>query len=191
MDIPCLAHQSDSKKYLQKITFLKVALRLMEYDRRIEQRQVNNMKIARGFGKVIKPLVNFPAWMGWKQIKDGAVAIKAISKTLVPSSKASRRKETFEQAVARLRLSEADLQQRMKQFRMMALLYLAMGVGLFAYAIYLFINFSFMAGLLSSVLTALALALFFRQHFWYFQMKQRKLGCTVKEWFYGLFRRAR
>lgn len=151
-------------------------------------------KIFRGIGRTIKPFVNFPSWMGWKQIAQGGSTIKTAAKSLMDNTSPDqpiRRKETFEQAVVRLRLSPEDLKQRMKQFRMMAFLYGAIGLGLFVYTIILFINFSIMAGLLSVTLSALAFALAFRQHFWYFQMKQRKLGCTVKEWFHGTFGGAR
>lgn len=151
------------------------------------------MKIFRRIGKTVKPLINFPAWMGWNQIAQGGKTIKDAAKSLMENTKADpgRRKETFEQAVARLRLSPDDLKQRMKQFRMMAIFYAVISLALFVYAIYLFINLSVMGGILSTVLTALAAALAFRQHFWYFQMKQRKLGCTVKEWFHGTFGGAR
>ena len=37
--------------------------------------------------------------------------------------------------------------------------------------------------LLQAIDTLIALVLAFRYHFWYFQMKQHKLGCTFNEWY--------
>ena len=144
------------------------------------------MKIMRGIGKVTKPFVNFPAWMGVKQIKAAGANIKDTAKSLLDQPK-STRTETFEQAVARLGLDEQTLKQRQQTFLRMAMFYAAIALGLFGYAIYLLVGANFLAGIMSLVLSLLALTLAFRQHFWYFQIKQRKLGCTVKEWFYNTF----
>jgi intracellular multiplication protein IcmV len=47
---------------------------------------------------------------------------------------------------------------------------------------------SIKAFIVSLVVTLIALILAYRYHFWYFQMKQRKLGCTFSEWYkQGLF----
>lgn len=145
------------------------------------------MKIVRGIGKLAKPFVNFPQWMGWGQISSAGKTIKETGQSLFEKPKANRQ-ESFEQAVARMHLSEKDLQQRMQTFLRMTMIYGAFALALFAYVIYLVITAHFAAAFLSLILTVLALTLAFRQHFWYFQIKQRKLGCTVKEWFNSTFR---
>ena len=142
------------------------------------------MKIVRGTGKLIKPFVNFPSWMGWRQISTTGTGIKETAKELLKTPKA-KRQETFEEAIQRLRLTEADLQQRMRTYKQLIAFYAVIAVGLFGYAIYLLINLHLAAALLSFVLTLFALSLAFRQHFWYYQIKHRKLGCTIKEWFKG------
>lgn len=144
------------------------------------------MKFFRGIGKMMKPFVNFPAWMGWKQISSTSKGLKDTAKTLLETPKPTYR-ETFQEATRRFHLSEADLQEKMKRFRQTALMYCAMAAGLFLYALYLFFTLHFIAAFLSLIVTVLALILAFRQHFWYFQMKRRKLGCTFKEWFQGTF----
>lgn len=148
------------------------------------------MKIIRGFGKVVKPFVNFPAWMGWQQISTTGKSIKDAAKLITKPAQA-KRKETFDEALQRLRLTENDLQQRAKLFRRMMMVYSGIALILFFYTIYLLAGAHLAAGLLSFVLTLLALSLAFRQHFWYFQVQQRKLGCTIKEWFNATFRGAK
>jgi intracellular multiplication protein IcmV len=54
---------------------------------------------------------------------------------------------------------------------------------LFAYMTYEIYFGYFLGALLSLVVAFLALALAFRYHFWFFQIKQRRLGCSVSEWF--------
>jgi len=94
----------------------------------------------------------------------------------------SEREETFEEAVTRLQLTEEDIQKRKKQF-----LNLAISFGVFAfvvlcYTVYLFWNGHILAGILGVAVTIMILTQVFRYHFWHFQMKKRKLGCTLKEW---------
>lgn len=144
------------------------------------------MKIVRGFGKMVKPFVNFPQWMGLGQITTVGKDIKDTTVSLLKQPKAVRQ-ETFEQAIARLRLSEKDLQQRMQYFLRMTMFYCGVAVLLFIYAIYLMFTGELAAFFLSFVLTLMALSFAFRQHFWYFQLKHRKLGCTVKDWLNGAF----
>lgn len=148
------------------------------------------MKIIRGIGKATKPFVNFPAWMGLKQLSSSGKGIKDTAKSLLQQSK-STRKETFEEAVARLGLNEQVLKQRQQVFLRMAMAYGAMALSLFGYSVYLLVTMHIAAGFMTLVLTVLALTLAFRQHFWYFEIKQRKLGCTVKEWFFHLVRGAK
>jgi intracellular multiplication protein IcmV len=45
---------------------------------------------------------------------------------------------------------------------------------------------SYQAAIVSFIILWIALVLAFRYHFWYFQIKNRKLGCTVYEWYRGL-----
>jgi intracellular multiplication protein IcmV len=143
------------------------------------------MKIFRGISKVTKPFVNFPAWMGLKQISSSGKNIKETATALLRQTK-STRQETFEEAVKRLGLNEQILKQRQQMFFRMAVAYSVMALALFSYAVYLLITDHFAAGFMSLVLTVVLLTLAFRQHFWYFEIKQRRLGCTVKEWFFHI-----
>jgi len=143
------------------------------------------MKIVRGLGKLVKPFVNVPSWMGWKDLKSTGTNIKDTAKALLETEKAQRT-ETFQQAVARFGLNPEQLAQKQKDYLNAALLYSGIGIALFLYAVYLFIFGHLAAGFLTLVLTVLAAVLAFRQHFFYYQIKRHKLGCTIKEWFRDL-----
>ena len=93
------------------------------------------------------------------------------------------REETFEEAVARFNLSEADILQRQKAFGRLAAFYLFIAVCLGIYTGYLYYKSAFLSMLMTLVLILLACSFAFKEHFWYAQMCQRRLGLTFKDWF--------
>jgi intracellular multiplication protein IcmV len=138
-------------------------------------------KVGEGLSWAYKPAINVKAWMGWDVIKSSSRYVYNIGKSLfVPQEAAGN--ESFEEALARLHLTEADLKIRQQEFMRLFLIYTAIGVAIILYSIYLFYALSFMGGLLALVVASLSFAVAFRYHFWVFQMKQRKLGCSVREW---------
>ena len=135
-----------------------------------------------GVRRGLRSLVNFPAWMGWKDLSRNASFIKSMVVSLLTVSKAEHQ-ETYEEAVERLNLSSKELQQRQQGFLQMAILYFILMLLLMAYAVYLVFVGTLTAVLMSSVLVLVTASLAFREHFWYFQMKQKRLGCSLKSWF--------
>jgi len=136
-----------------------------------------------GVKKVITPLVNVPRWMNLKDISVIGGMIVGVAKTLFIPEKTTVT-ESFEDALIRLRLTEADIEARRKEFRRLVVFFSLITLALLAYDIYQFSQGHIRAGILVSVLTSIALVQVFRYHFWLFQIKQRKLGCTVREWFW-------
>jgi intracellular multiplication protein IcmV len=90
--------------------------------------------------------------------------------------------ETFEQAVARLDLSEADIQGRQKMFLQQTVLYFLLGIAVISYGVFLAFEHAITGMVMCLMVSLVAFANAFRAHFWYFQTKQRKLGCTIQEW---------
>ncbi len=142
------------------------------------------MKVIRVLGKAVKPFVNFPNWLGWQNIADQGKQIKQLATDLTTSRKtASPRVETFETAIRRLNMNPTDVAKRQQNFLRLTFFYCLLAVGLLFYAIYLAVFQGYvMATLVALVISALALAFAYREHFWYMQMKKRKLGCTFKDW---------
>lgn len=134
-------------------------------------------------GKILKPLVDIPRWMDLPNLAKNGKMIVDIAKSLIVPPKA-KRTETFKQAMVRLRLSEADIIQRTKEFKRLFLIFSAIFIGLLSYTVYLFSLGSIRPGLVTLVLVFIVLAQVFRYHFWLFQIKHRKLGCTLHEWFW-------
>lgn len=132
--------------------------------------------------KVFKSMVDVPSWMGAATLKDSAKGIKDLSRSLFVPAK-SEREETYEQAIARMGLTPEHLEKRKRSFFLASIVYLIVGLVFLSYTAYLFIRGAHVAVLLSGVLSMVALSLAVRENFWYFQMRERRLGCTLKEWF--------
>jgi len=127
-------------------------------------------------------------WLGYKFVKTQSLYVWSFVIALISplfSPIQPEHQETFEEAMRRLNLTEENIQSAEKQYFLMALCFGAVGfiLGLFC-IIFLFKGF-FAATLIAFGLTALIFAQAFKYHFWYFQIKHRKLGCTFEEWRQG------
>lgn len=141
------------------------------------------MGLFSGFKKVGGRIVDVRVdrWMSMGTIKDSFEKTSSILSDLVVPAKAQR-KETFQEALKRLGISEADLEQRKKEFFRLVVIYTVIGLSIVFYGIYMAVNQHFAAGLISICLSLFAFGQAFRFHFWLFQVQHRKLGCTVQEW---------
>lgn len=151
-------------------------------------------KTVSSIGRILFPFRNIKAnckrMLGWDQLKGSASNAYSAARDVWDRDKHRKtvRQETFEQAVARLKLSESDLARRQKSFFRTSLLFLSIAVLVFLYAVNLFLSGLLLATFISLVLVAMALALAYRDHFWYTQMKHRRLGLTFKNWVDYTFR---
>ena len=132
--------------------------------------------------RVFNRIFNVRTWADWDRMKSFTLYLtRGIKNLFVPQEK--ELEESFAAAQARLNLSDADMQVRQKSLYRLSLLMVVMAFLLFGYAIYHLVLANFLACILSLVVMTIALVLAFRYHFWYFQIKQRKLGCSLHEWF--------
>ncbi len=130
---------------------------------------------------LFRQMFNVSGWMGMSNLTQSASDIVKSFKDLSLTREAARR-ETFDEAMQRLGMKEADVLLRIRQCYYTAWFYVACSLLLFAYAIYLITLHIFLGAIITLILTLLAGALAYRESFWYFQMKVRKLGCTFKEY---------
>jgi intracellular multiplication protein IcmV len=144
-----------------------------------------------GFWKKTKNLVGHvidfrvDRWVDLDYLKKSSSYYAQETKRLFTLKKADHTEE-FEEAAGRLSLSTEDLSQQAKRYAYMAVLFLAIGLLFFLYAIFLAVGKNWMSAIISCSLMIYALALAFRSHFWHFQISQKKLGCTASEWFRSL-----
>lgn len=122
----------------------------------------------------------------YERVKQQTKNISDIAKTVF-EKQAPKRKESFEEALARLNLSEQDIHNRTKEFKRLIAVFLFLFVGLLVYLLYAIYEKAWIASLGTSGILLFVCAQLFRYHFWLFQIKQQRLGCTFREWCRALF----
>lgn len=133
-------------------------------------------------GLILGRILNFRAWLDFDRIKSyTSYLLNAFKRIFIPQP--PQKGESFKAASSRFELSKQDLENKQIALFRLSILMCAIGAGIFAYAIYHLFYGSYRAALVSLVIALIALALAFRYNFWYFQIKKRKLGCSVEEWY--------
>lgn len=90
--------------------------------------------------------------------------------------------ESFEEAVERLELTPEKLERKASQFLLFTFLFIFISILLFLYSLFMFANGNWMGSIMSFFMIFYSLSQAFRYHFWHFQIKNKKLGCTLREW---------
>lgn len=129
-----------------------------------------------------KTFFNPRAWLGYDAIKDQNRAIWNSVRGLFIAATPTR-KETFEQAMVRLDLTEESLKESQTNFQVFTWIFTSLGVFSFVASFVILLKYASLAGfVLAIAVTALMLSQAFQYSFWLFQLKNRKLGCTFEEW---------
>lgn len=134
-------------------------------------------------GKVGRHLVDVRVdkWIGYQYLKGSFQSTFRFATKLFKPAKATHH-ETFEESLARLQLKDEDLLQRKKEFTMLFYFYMVMTVGLLAYGLRVAFHKQMWGFIICFMLMLYCLSQAFHFHFWLFQLKHRKLGCTIQEW---------
>lgn len=132
-----------------------------------------------------KTFFNPLGWLGYSELKNYNRIIWSNLKELATPAKPGRT-ESFEEAMQRLNVTETDIQKTSENYLFYAIIFVGIAALAFAVGFILLIRYHTFSGfILAIACTAILLAFAFRFHFWHFQIKQRKLGCTFDEWWKG------
>lgn len=131
----------------------------------------------------LKSVINPRKWVRYDAVVDNTKFVAGLFKDTVSKQASEQEPEIFDEAIQRLKISEEDLTRRKRAFLIYSMMYFGIGLGLFAYFCYLLFMAHLLASLMSLALMFLAFAYAMRENFWYMQMKKRKLGCSLGEWF--------
>lgn len=133
-------------------------------------------------GRVVTQIINVRFWFDWDRMKAFTIALKnGIKRMFVPQEAITS--ESFEAAKKRLNLTDTELLAKQKALFRLSLVMLVAAFLLLGYSGYQLFYGSTKAFIVSLVVMMISLVLAFRYHFWYFQIKHRKLGCTINEWY--------
>ena len=140
----------------------------------------------------IKSTNNVKKMVGFDQIKNDSKIISDSFNDLWRTQKSSEiHNETFDQALKRLNLTEADLNNRKNKTALLMKLYAGIGGLLLVYLIYLLFAGHLAAAFTTLMLVMIAGLFAVRESFWLCQMQKRKLGVKFNEWFAWLVKRGR
>jgi intracellular multiplication protein IcmV len=136
----------------------------------------------RGFFRgVMGTFFDVPRWVNVRQYVDTNKTIYAKVKDTFRIAEAQR-EETFEQAMQRLNVTEADLKERVKHNQRTLTILLVFIVFLCIYGFYLISQGVFAGTMLLLAVIFLTVVRAFQYSFWNFQIKSRKLGCSFQDW---------
>lgn len=129
-----------------------------------------------------KTFIDPASWIGVRSIKFSNQVMWSALKNLF-TQPVPTHKETFEQAIERLGLTEEQVLQIAKRYRIYALFFSLFGLGVFFYAFYLlFSSHAFLGWSMGCAAAALFFAHGFKYDFWSLQMRRRQLGLTFQDW---------
>lgn len=131
-------------------------------------------------------LYDVKAWLGYKHIASGASIISSTTRTIINTKDSAKLlPEEFGDAITRLQLSDAELAEMQAGYLRNCMIFFIIGLLFAGYSVYRLYNAQFLSGLISIFLTTLTFIFSLASHFWYFQIKNRKLGCSLKEWYHN------
>lgn len=131
--------------------------------------------------RVIRSFFNPRAWASYDTMREiSDYLFEGFSRLFVLRKGTDT--ESLDEVMKKLSLDEKDIASRKKIFFRMALLMGFISLCVFVYTMFHLLYARYHAVLLGSVVCLLSLTLTFRYHFWYFQLRRRKLGCTFREW---------
>lgn len=125
------------------------------------------------------------AWIGTSTVKRHFTDTWRIAGWLFRRPAASEREEEFSDALKRLKITKADFHERVAGYRFSIAIYIVMSLFTAGLLGYFLVKGAFLDVLFCVAAIALFLSQAFKYHFWLFQIRSRKLGCTIKEWRQG------
>jgi len=145
--------------------------------------------ISKGLSKVLSPT----QWLGMDSIKQNGKLIGDIAKGAfrIDKKQSQVSGKSFEECLRHYGVTEEGLKKRMENALQVVWFCLILAGILLPYSIYLIFTAKVLAGVVALILMFVMLSYAFREHFQYFQMKERRLGCTFKDWFNATFKGAR
>lgn len=127
---------------------------------------------------------NYKAWVDLERTKEiSNYFLNIIKKFFIPQKSNQVAVRKLDDVMQEMGLTEEDVAKKSITFKRMYRLMLVAALFFYVYSLYQLIYGGFLSVMVACVIAFVCLTLAFRYHFWYFQIKKRKLGCTIREWF--------
>lgn len=142
------------------------------------------MGIFRKTGKVVQHIIDFRAdrWFHLEERNRSLSRTMAIIRGLFQPLFSVGIEESYEQAIDRLGLSEEDIDNIRAQFSLNVFIFATCTLSFFIYSVYLISQNSLHGFFIAFSMSLYSGMQMFRYHFWLFQLRKQKLGCSFQEW---------
>lgn len=130
-----------------------------------------------------KYFFNWEGLLDWQRTKAYTASLFQLGKSFFVIEQTKLNTARFEEMVAKYQLTEADLIKQKKAMTRLARVMLFVAILILSYCVYQMMYGGWRAVLVGVVLVGVALTLSFRYYFWAFQITERKLGCSFREWY--------
>lgn len=137
-------------------------------------------------GKVFK----YREWADWERTKTFTSYCQFLYRQLFklenPDGKPTAE---FQEVVQRYQLKEDDLQKQVHYLKLYSLAFALIFILIFSYGIYEILQANFFIAMVIFCISLIAISLSFRYHFYLTLIQNRRLNCTLKDWFTLTFKR--
>lgn len=142
----------------------------------------SNQPKKRGFFRTLSSVFfDFPRWVNAKQYVETNKTLYTRVKDTFRIAQPTR-EESFEAAMQRLNLTEQDLKDRVSANQRALTILLSFIVALCLYGFYLMFTGAIAGTFVILAVIVLSSVRAFQYSFWNFQIKHKKLGCSLREW---------
>ena len=132
--------------------------------------------------KFFSKRLNFRRWMSWEEIQRGGLNLMGLVKSALVI-KSPEHVETFQEAMTRLKLSDYKLQRHLNLLFIRSKCFFLLSLLILGYAYYLiFYAGVVVGGAVTCLASGPSFALSFRDSFWAYQIRRKRLGCSIEEW---------
>ncbi len=134
-----------------------------------------------------KANTNVKAWADWNSIRNSAGLIKRLVTDVQPDAPPQKH-ESFDAAAQHFGLSEADLKKRALSHNLTAIGFFVFTLVALSWAVYVLLHGNSLMSVFVSLCVAFLMGTYtVSQAVFAYRIKQRRLDCSIKEWFLHFF----
>lgn len=136
------------------------------------------------FKNLFDKYFDYKAWVDLKRTQEiSNYFLNIFKKFFIPQKSSQIVVRNLDDVIKEMGLTEDDVSKKLVTFKRMYRLMLVAALFFYVYSLYQLIYGGILSVMVAVVIAFVCLTLAFRYHFWSFQIKKRKLGCSIKEWF--------
>lgn len=138
-------------------------------------------KIGGFIARVISRVINIK-WLNLSLISQSSKEIKRQAKSIFTVEKSKHESESFTETCSRLNISEKQLLYKINSLYQLTWFFATSTLALVLYLLYNLFSGNILASMVNLGLCSATAGFTFKYHFWYFQMRKGKLGCSLSQW---------